>query len=398
MGLFKEVKKPVIRAASPGSGEVSPLRPRYVEKTPPCADRCPHGQAIREVLVSLAQHQAYGRTPAQAMELAWTQISARNPFPAVCGRVCQHPCELACNRKSKDGAVAIHLVERSLGDYAIAHGLQLRKAETDGGRRVAVVGAGPAGLSAAYHLARHGYAVTLYDAAPEPGGMMRYRMPRSVIPAEILDAEIRNVLNLGVLLKCNAEINGQSAAELRRDCAAVFFAVGLQKPAQLTVKRDGEGVLVVGELPAGRTASAAAASTELDPRVANTISPAIAQGRIVAEAIHAALIAGRQADTKAAAPVIKAEKMKLDWYPAAAPHPEVPAEMRSGVSDAEVIEEAKRCMSCGMCMDCETCWMYCTNNCFLKLPKGQHYQIKLEACNGCKKCADACPCGYIELN
>ena len=65
---------------------------------------------------------------------------------------------------------------------------------------------------------------------------------------------------------------------------------------------------------------------------------------------------------------------------------------------AEVVEEAKRCMSCGMCMDCETCWMYCSSNCFVKLPKGQHYKVKLELCNGCKKCADACPCGYIEMN
>ena len=70
------------------------------------------------------------------------------------------------------------------------------------------------------------------------------------------------------------------------------------------------------------------------------------------------------------------------------------AEIESGLSEAEALEEAKRCMSCGMCMDCETCWMYCTNSCFVKLPKGEHYRVKLEVCNGCKKCADACPCGY----
>src|SRR5512142_2099655 len=127
MALFKDVKKPVIKGATTGSGDISPLRPRYVKKAPPCADRCPHGNQIREVLVGMAQWQANGRTLPQAVELAWRQITDRNPFPAVGGRVCQHPCELGCNRKSKDVAVAIHLIERFLGDYAIAHGFRLTK-------------------------------------------------------------------------------------------------------------------------------------------------------------------------------------------------------------------------------------------------------------------------------
>ena len=78
--------------------------------------------------------------------------------------------------------------------------------------------------------------------------------------------------------------------------------------------------------------------------------------------------------------------------------PRFPPAVQLGLTEAEVVEEAKRCMSCGMCMDCETCWMYCSNNCFVKLPKGEHYKIKLELCNGCKKCVEACPCGYIEMN
>ena len=189
MALFKEVKKPVIKGATAGNGDVSPLRPRYVEKTPPCTDRCPHGNQIRDVLVSLAQHEAYVRTSAQAFELAWTRITERNPFPAICGRTCQHPCELGCNRKAKDGAVAIHLVERFLGDYAIAHNFKLAKLNGARTEKIAVVGAGPAGLSCACHLARRGYAVTVFEAAPQPGGMMRYRMPRSVVPGDVLDAE-----------------------------------------------------------------------------------------------------------------------------------------------------------------------------------------------------------------
>jgi Pyruvate/2-oxoacid:ferredoxin oxidoreductase delta subunit len=97
--------------------------------------------------------------------------------------------------------------------------------------------------------------------------------------------------------------------------------------------------------------------------------------------------------------------MKLGWYPPLE-RKEYPRALDGGgassalntrLTEVQVIEEAKRCMSCGMCMDCETCWMYCTNNAFVKLPKGEHYKIKLEVCNGCNKCAEACPCGYIEM-
>ncbi|MGZ4822313.1 MAG: FAD-dependent oxidoreductase [Terriglobales bacterium] len=397
MGLFKEVKKPVIKGATAGSGEISPLRPRYVERTPPCADRCPHGSEIRDVLVSIAQQQVYGRTAPQAFELAWKQITERNPFPAVCGRVCQHPCEVACNRKAKDGAVAIHQIERFLGDYAITHGFKLTKLNVACADKVAVVGAGPAGLSCAYHLARRGYAVTLFDAAPQPGGMMRYRMPRSMIPGEVLDAEIGNVLDLGVQIKCGTAVGRDvTLADLRRDHAAVYFAMGLQKASQLAPQRDGEGAAIVGGPPNGPRMGPYAEVSEFDARVANTISPAIAQGRTVAEAIQV-FLRGSQPVSKAAPPlVIKHEQMKIEWYPTASPHAEVLPKL--GLSEAEAIEEAKRCMSCGMCMDCETCWMYCSANCFVKLPQGEHYKIKLELCNGCKKCAEACPCGYIELN
>jgi Pyruvate/2-oxoacid:ferredoxin oxidoreductase delta subunit len=399
MALFKEVKKPVIRGAAAGTGDVSPLRPRYVEKTPPCADRCPHGNQIRDVLVSLAQYEAYGRTPAQAFEQAWKQITERNPFPGVCGRICQHPCELGCNRKAKDGAVAIHLIERFLGDYAIAHEFKLTKLNGASPHKIAIVGAGPAGLSCACHLARRGHVVSVFEAAPQPGGMMRYRMPRSVIPGDVLDGEIANVLGLGVQINCDSAIGREIAlSDLRHDYAAVFFAAGLQKPSQLVLKHEGEGAAVAGELPAGVPDGPYAEASEVDARVANTISPAIAQGRTVAEAIDA-FLHGRQPETRAAAPpVIKSDQMKLDWYPAAPPHAEVSPAAQFGLTEAEAIEEAKRCMSCGMCMDCETCWMYCSSNCFVKLPKGEHYKIKLDACNGCKKCAEACPCGYIELN
>mgnify|MGYP005810392389 CR=1 FL=1 len=411
MALFKEVKKPVIKAAAAGA-EVSPLRPRYVEKTAPCAAHCPNHSQVREWLMLVAQHEAYQRTREQAFELAWRQVTEVNPFPASEARVCQHACEQSCNRKEKDGSVAIHVVERFLGDYALAHGFKLpiperattarsgAPAKTNGSalKPVAVAGAGPAGLSCAYQLARRGYAVTVFDAAPKPGGIMRYGVPRGMIPSAVLDAEIANVLALGIQLRCDCAVGREiTLAELRRDYAAVFLANGLQKPSRLALTRDGDGAFVAGELPPEPPAGPFTEPEQFDPRAGNAVCPAVAQGRQMAESIDA-LLRGRSPQTIAAPPLIKAEQMKLDWYPAAPPHAEVSPALVPGISEEEVIAEAKRCMSCGMCFDCETCWMYCSNNCFIKLPKGEHYKIKLELCDGCKKCAEACPCGYIELN
>jgi len=168
---------------------VSARRPAYASKTAPCIHSCPSGTDVRAWLVAVAQHEAYGRTPAQAFEFAWRKILEHNPFPAVCGRVCQHPCELNCNRKTKDGPLAVNRLEQFIGDFAVAQGLRVQRhdAAQASDKRIAVVGAGPAGLSAAYHLARKGYAVTVIEAAPQAGGMMRYRIPRKVIPAEVLD-------------------------------------------------------------------------------------------------------------------------------------------------------------------------------------------------------------------
>jgi Pyruvate/2-oxoacid:ferredoxin oxidoreductase delta subunit len=395
MGLFKEVKKPVIKHSAADAG-VSAHRPAYIAKTAPCIHSCPSGTDVRGWLVALAQHQAYGRTPAQAIELAWRKILEHNPFPAICGRVCQHPCELNCNRKAKDGPLAVNKLEQFVGDFAIAQGLRAETPATSraDAPRIAVVGAGPAGLSAAYHLARKGYAVTVIDAAPRPGGMMRSRIPRSIIPADILDAEIDNILGLGIELRAGCVVGRDvSLEELQRSYQLVFFAMGLQKAAQLELRAGSNGLAaLIGELPAEPPEIPAKEATEAVPRVLNTVSVAIAQGRGVAEAIFAHL-EGRSASQSAAPAIIRSDSLKLEWYPAA-PRTDGGAAM----NEAEALAEAARCMSCGMCMDCETCWMYCSKNCFVKLPKGEHYKIKLELCNGCGKCAESCPCGYIVMN
>jgi Pyruvate/2-oxoacid:ferredoxin oxidoreductase delta subunit len=396
VGLFKEVKKPVIRhSAADGAGGPS-HRPAYIAKTAPCIHSCPSGTDVRGWLVALAQHQAYGRTPAQAIELAWRTILENNPFPAICGRVCQHPCELNCNRKAKDSPLAVNKLEQFVGDFAIAQGLRAEKPAPlrDNAPRIAVVGAGPAGLSAAWHLARKGYAVTVIDAAPRPGGMMRSRIPRSVIPVNILDAEIANILGLGIELRAGCVVGQDiSLEELQRSYQLVFFAMGLQKTAQLELRAGSNGgAAFVGALPAEPPEIPAEETTEVVPRVLNTVSVAIAQGRAVAEAI-AAHLEGRSATQSAKPAVIRPDSLKLEWYPAAQR-----VDSDAAMTEAEALAEAARCMSCGMCMDCETCWMYCSKNCFVKLPKGGHYKIKLDLCNGCGKCAESCPCGYVVMN
>ena len=140
----------------------------YVDLLPPCNAGCPAGENIQGWMahVKVGEH-----------EQAWRLLTADNPFPAIHGRVCYHPCESVCNRADLDSAISIHAVERFLGDLALERGWLFDPPRTRSGKRVLVIGAGPSGLSAAYHLARLGHEVEIRDAGPEPGGMMRYGIP-----------------------------------------------------------------------------------------------------------------------------------------------------------------------------------------------------------------------------
>lgn len=192
-------------------------RPVYVHRQAPCGHACPADEDVQGWLYH-AEEGEYER--------AWRQIMDENPFPAVMGRVCYHPCEAACNRGQLDEAVGINSVERFLGDEAIGQGWTVEPLALPFGKRVLIVGAGPSGLSAAYHLARQGHLVTVKDAGPKPGGMMRFGIPKYRLPRDVLDAEIARVVGLGVKLELNCKVTDVLAAKQEGDFEAVFLAVG----------------------------------------------------------------------------------------------------------------------------------------------------------------------------
>jgi NADPH-dependent glutamate synthase beta subunit-like oxidoreductase len=228
------------RGAGPGAREQSPLRPRLVEKKPPCRHACPSGNRIREFLTTIAQAEQLGRTREEALARAWEIVTDTSPFPAICGRVCPALCEDECNRRELEGAVNINKVERLIGDYGVEHGLKLTKlTEESRPQRVAVVGAGPSGLSCAYQLARRGYHVTVFEALQKPGGMLRWGIPGYRLPEGTLDAEIQKILDLGVELRCGVRVGRDlTLEELRQSHDAVFVALGAQQGVKLGV--DGE--------------------------------------------------------------------------------------------------------------------------------------------------------------
>ena len=190
-------------------------RPVYQDLLPPCTNACPAGESVQQWLYH-AEEGGYER--------AWRQIMADNPFPAIMGRVCYRPCETACNRAELDEAVGINSVERFLGDEAIRQGWTVPVPETRSGKRVLVIGAGPAGLAAAYHLVLLGHDVTVRDAGDRPGGMMRYGIPAYRLPRDVLDAEIQRIVDMGVTLELDSPV--ENAAAAMRGFDAVFLAVG----------------------------------------------------------------------------------------------------------------------------------------------------------------------------
>src|SRR6202162_6169373 len=192
-------------------------RPLYVDRLPPCNHACPAGENIQGWLYH-AESGDY--------EAAWRALTEDNPLPAIMGRVCYHPCEDSDNHGKADAAVAINWVERFLGDEALKRGWKFASPRAESGKRVLVVGAGPSGLSAAYHLRRLGHRVKIVEAGPLAGGMMRFGIPKYRLPREVLDAEVRRILDLGVELELNCKVSNILETMKAGRFDAAFLAVG----------------------------------------------------------------------------------------------------------------------------------------------------------------------------
>ena len=522
------------------TGRVAPVRSRrpiYLDMLPPCNAGCPAGENIQEWLrlIKVGQHEA-----------AWRQLTADNPFPAIHGRVCYHPCETACNRKDLDSAVSIHSVERYLGDLALERGWRFEVPHRESGRRVLIIGAGPSGLSAAYHLRRLGHEVEIHDSADAPGGMMRYGIPEYRLPRDVLDAEVARITDMGVVIRNNTPVTDLLATQVAGRFDAVFVAIGAHLSKRVDIPSADATRLVdavsflrdvaKGERPVigRRVAVYGGGNTAMDAaRVARRLGaeesvivyrrtveqmPAHTEERESAEqegvtmnwlrtitemgeedltveimeldeegrahgtgrfeklaADTVILAVGQEADTgflhaipgmifdrdvvrvdpetlmtdvpgifaggdmvpsertvtvgvghgkKAARcidkwlnldvaprdpkhPLVHLDQMNL-WYfgghtrrvqAEQAPETRVSdfGEIVAGLSPKEAEFEARRCLSCGNCFECDGCYGACPEDAVIKLGPGNRYRFDYERCTGCATCYEQCPVHAIEM-
>jgi len=529
---------PDLRHGQGRSGPVRQRRPVYLDLLPPCNAGCPAGENIQAWLAD---------AEAGRHEQAWRQLVADNPLPAIHGRVCYHPCETACNRANLDSAVSIHAVERFLGDLALDRGWRFDPPPTRSGRRVLVIGAGPSGLSAAYHLARLGHEVEIRDAGEQPGGMMRYGIPAYRLPRDVLDAELGRIAGLGVRLTLGHRVTDLAAERADGAFDAVFAAVGAHLSKRVDIPAADTGRIVdalsflssvaQGERPVigrrvavyggGNTAMDAARvarrlgaddtlivyrrtraqmpaheqeaedaeregvrinwlrtitafagpdltveAMELDDNgfpqptgrfetlaadtvilalgqqadtsflrqvpgveftpdgtvqvsaslmtgcpgvfaggdmvpAERTVTVGVGHGKKAARQIDAWLRGGAAAAVPAKHPVAEFGLLNL-WYfgdNARRQQPEAPPEQRvsgfgevvGGLSEAEAVYEAGRCLSCGNCFECDGCLGACPEDAVIKLGAGHRYQFNYERCTGCGTCYEQCPVHAIEM-
>jgi formate dehydrogenase beta subunit len=218
-----------------GTGSIRSRRPIYVDLMPPCNHACPAGENIQAWL-DLAQAGKYRQ--------AWDTIMRDNPLPAVHGRVCYHPCETGCNRNDLDASVSIHAVERFLGDMATREGWVPKIEGTPSGKRILVVGAGPSGLSAAYHLTRLGHTVEIHEAGPVAGGMLHFGIPTYRLPRADLIGEIARIEAMGVRIVLNHKVTDLQAEKQAGNFDAAFVAIGAHVSRHIDIPaRDAARVL-----------------------------------------------------------------------------------------------------------------------------------------------------------
>ncbi|PJA31528.1 MAG: glutamate synthase [Zetaproteobacteria bacterium CG_4_9_14_3_um_filter_53_7] len=520
-----------------GTGAYRSRKPVYMDFLPPCNHACPAGEDIQAWL-ALAQAGEY--------EAAWQKLLENNPFPAIHGRVCYHPCETSCNRAYTDQEVSIHAVERFLGDLAMEKGWKPEFEVRPGGKRVLIIGAGPSGLSAAYHLIRLGHEVEIREAGPVAGGMIHFGIPAYRMPRKELNQEIQRVVDMGAKITLDCRVEDVEKEKTEGGFDAVFIAVGahLSKnidipsrdarkmldavsflksvengedlqlgrrvaiygggntamDAARTAKRLGaeeaviiyrrdrasmpahdfeatealeEGVKInwlrtikeidcttmtveVMELdengrpqPTGRTetletdalimavgqdtdtgflkkvegiefnrdgtvvvgsgmmtgAEGIFAGGDMVPSE-RSVTIATGHGKKAARYIDAWL-RGESYKPEAKHPIVEHDKLQL-WYSTEAPkrkQGELSPEQRlggfeeilQGYSEKEALFEAKRCLSCGNCFECDGCYGSCPEDAIIKLGKGNRYMYDYDKCTGCASCFEQCPCHAIEM-
>jgi len=519
------------------TGPIRERRPVYVDLLPPCNAGCPAGENIQAWLA----HTLAGRH-----EQAWRQLVADNPLPAIHGRICYHPCESVCNRMNLDSAVSIHSVERFLGDLALEQGWLFDAPPTRSGKRVLVIGAGPSGISAAYHLARLGHEVEIRDAGAEPGGMMRYGIPAYRLPRDVLAGELARIAAMGVRMTSDHRVEDLAAERDEGGFDAVFVAVGahLSKRVEIPARDAGRIVDAVsflrsvasGERPVigRRVAVYGGGNTAMDAaRVARRLGadealivyrrtraqmPAHSDeaedaeregvrinwlrtitafdgpelqvelmeldesgypqesGRFETLAADTVILAlGQETDTAflrsvpgveferdgtvkvstefmtgcpgvfAGGDMVPSERtvtvgvghgkkaarhidawlrgtvapsgpkhpsvtfdMLNPWFfgdaarrqqPEAEPEERVEGfgEILGGLSEVEATFEARRCLSCGNCCECDGCLGACPEDAVIKLGVGHGYEFNYDSCTGCGACYEQCPVHSIDM-
>jgi 2-oxoacid:acceptor oxidoreductase delta subunit (pyruvate/2-ketoisovalerate family) len=537
------MQKPFAITLDPGSslanrtGSWRTERPVYVSNLPPCNAQCPAGEDIQGWLF----HAESGN-----YETAWRHLTRDNPFPAIMGRVCYHTCESKCNRGRLDEPVGINSVERFLGDEALKRGWKFEPPATETGKHVLVVGAGPSGMSAAYQLRRLGHRVTVKEAGPLMGGMMRFGIPKYRLPRDVLDAEMKRIVDMGVQVELEARVDRIDEAMREGGFDAAFLAVGahLAKRAYIPAKDSArilDAVSVLrsmegGELPllgrrvavygggntaidVARTAKRLGATeavivyrrtrekmpahdfeveealqegvmvkwlstireadfdaltiekmaldekgmpqptgeyetlhadslvlalgqdvdlsllqgvpglevkdgvVQVDPQTMMTGHPglfaggdmvpaernvtvAVGHGKKAARHIDAWL-RDAKAEARRKAPVAAFDRLNT-WYYSDAPktfRPQLDAarrtssfdEVQGGLTEANALYEARRCLSCGNCFECDNCYGVCPDNAVIKLGPGKGFEFNYDYCKGCGVCVKECPAGAIDM-
>ena len=217
--------RPDLNDHSEGTGSIRKSKPVYVDFLPPCNQGCPAGENIQAWLALMQGGE---------FQKAWQKLTEENPMAAVHGRVCYHPCESACNRDALDTSVSIHSLERYLGDLALENQWKFTPPKSKSGKRILIIGAGPSGISAAYHLTKLGHDVSIFEAGPIPGGMMNFGIPAYRLPRNILQAEIQRIMDLGIELRLNYKVTNILLEKTEGNFDAVFIAIG----AHISKKTD----------------------------------------------------------------------------------------------------------------------------------------------------------------